>query len=85
VVVLRGRLAWTPDGPGAWRLVYPEGPGVASEHISNNYTQTFRFALPPGHYVIAGRYDGWSGYGPSTQVTVTAGGTLRVNLPDTCM
>ena len=57
---------------------------MASEHISNNYNQTFRFALPPGHYVIAGRYDRSRFYGPSTEVTVTVGATIRVNLPDVC-
>jgi hypothetical protein len=84
VVVLRGRLTWKPDGPGTWRLVYPNGPAVASEHISDNYDQTFRFALPPGHYVIAGRYDPSSGYATFKEVTVTAGGVLRVDLPNLC-
>jgi drug/metabolite transporter, DME family len=63
----------------------PKGPAVASEHISNNYDQTFRFALPPGHYVIAGRYDRSSGYGPFSEVTVTAGATIRVELPNVCL
>lgn len=84
VVALRGRVSQKSAGPGTWMLVYPKGPAVASEHISNNYSQTFRFALPPGHYVIAGRYNGWSSYGPSTEVTVTTGATIRVNLPDIC-
>jgi hypothetical protein len=84
VVALRGQVTEKPSGPGMWTLVFPKGPAVASERISNNYDQTFRFALPPGRYVIAGRYDGWTGYGPNSQVTVTAGATIRVNLPDVC-
>jgi hypothetical protein len=85
VVALRGVVTTKKIGPGTWTYVYPQGPAVASQHISNNYDQTFRFALPPGRYVIAGRYDGGSGYGPSSEVAVTTGATIRVNLPDECM
>jgi hypothetical protein len=85
VVALRGQITWKPTAPGTWMLVYPKGPAVASQHISNNYDQTFRFALPPGHYVITGRY----GNGPGSvttfrEVTVTAGANLRVDLPNVC-
>jgi hypothetical protein len=85
VVALRGQVTWKPTAPGTWMLVYPKGPAVSSQHISNNYDQTFRFALPPGHYVIAGRYG--NGPGSATtfrEVTVTAGANLRVNLPNVC-
>jgi hypothetical protein len=84
VVVLRGVLTWKPDGPGTWRLVYPPGPAVASEHISDNYHQTFRFALPPGHYVLAGRYGSGPGFATFRQVTVTVGAAIRVDLPNVC-
>jgi hypothetical protein len=84
VVVLRGRLTSEPDGPGMERLVFPKGPAVASEHISNNYDQTFRFALPPGHYVIAGWYGSGPGYAAFSQVTVTAGAVVRADLHNAC-
>lgn len=72
--------------PGSWTVQFPKGPIVASQHISNNYDQTFRFALPPGHYVIAGHYDENPAgiYGPFGEVTVTAGATSRVELPNLC-
>jgi hypothetical protein len=85
VVALRGHITWKPTAPGTWMIVYPKGPAVASQHISDNYDQTFRFALPPGHYVLAGRYDPGSGYATSREVTVTAGANLRVDLPNVCM
>ena len=86
VVALRGRMTEKRVGPGSWVYVFPKGPAAASEHISDNYDQTFRFALAPGHYVIAGRYDRSSGYYMTLrEVTVTAGGTVRVNLPNECM
>ncbi len=84
VVALRGRVTYKQVVPGSGTVVFPKGPAVASEHISNNYDQTFRFTLPPGHYVIAGRYDGWPGYGPFSEVTVTTGAAIRVELPDIC-
>ena len=84
VVVLRGHITWKPTALGTWMIVYPQGPAVASQHISDNYDQTFRFALPPGHYVLAGRYDPGPGYGTFREVTVTAGANLRVDLPNLC-
>jgi hypothetical protein len=84
VFVLRGTLTWKPDGPGAQRLVFPSGPAVASQHISDNYDQTFRFTLPPGHYVLAGRYGPGPGFAAFTQVTVTAGAVIQANLVNAC-
>ena len=86
VVVLRGKITWKPDGPAAWHVVFPNGPAVASEHISDNYDQTFRFALPPGHYVLAGRYGPSTGseYATFREITVTAGAAIRAELPDVC-
>jgi len=55
------------------------------ETISDNYDQTFRFALPPGHYVLAGQYDHGSGADTFREVTVTAGANLRVDLPNLCI
>jgi len=84
VFVLRGKLTWKPAGPGTQRLVFPSGPAVASQHISDNYDQTFRFALPPGHYVLAGRYGPGVGFSAFTQVTVTAGAVIQANLVSAC-
>lgn len=84
VYVLRGRLAWESAGPGMQRLVLPKGPAVASKYISDNYDQTFRFALPPGQYVLAGRYGPGPGYAAFKQVTVTAGAVIQADLTNAC-
>ena len=84
VTVVRGRITSKPVGPGTWRIVYPNGPVLAREHISDNYTQTFRFALPPGQYVLEGSYDAGN-ISTAIQVTVTAGKIARVSLPSICM
>jgi hypothetical protein len=84
VAALRGSISWKPDGPGTWRMVLPKGPVVARGYISNNYDQVFRFALPPGHYVLAGSYRGSVGAGSFNQAVVVVGKVVRVNLPDEC-
>jgi hypothetical protein len=86
VVALRGRVTYKQIVPGGWTALFPKEPAVASQHISDNYDQTFRFALPPGHYVIAGHYDfdPAGEYGSFSEVTVTAGATIRVDLPNLC-
>jgi len=83
VVVLRGSITTTPDGPGMWRLLLPKGPVLAHQYIRDNYTQVFRFALPPGHYVLAGSYGG-PGYSAFEDATVTAGRVIRVDLRNAC-
>ena len=87
VVAFRGRVTYRQVAPGSWRAEFPKGPVVASQHISNNQDQAFRLALPPGHYVIAGHYDEnpAGSYAPFTEVTVTTGATVRVDLPNPCM
>jgi hypothetical protein len=83
VVVLRGSLTTRPDGPGMWRLVFPKGPVLAHQYISDNYTQVFRFVLPPGRYVLAGSFGG-PGYSAFEDVTVTAGRVIQVDLRNAC-
>ena len=87
VVAFRGRVTYRQVAPGSWRAEFPKGPVVAGQHISNNQDQAFRLALPPGHYVIAGHYDENPAgvYAPFTEVTVTTGATVRVDLPNPCM
>ncbi|HLK76439.1 MAG TPA: hypothetical protein VKU77_22655 [Streptosporangiaceae bacterium] len=87
VVAFRGRVTYRQVAPGSWRAEFPKGPVVASQHISNNQDQAFRLALSPGHYVIAGHYDENPAgiYAPFTEVTVTTGATIRVDLPNPCM
>jgi hypothetical protein len=88
VTAVRGTVSLRPMGPGTWRSVLPTGPVVAQAHISDNYHQVFRFALPPGTYVLLGRYDDAS-YAPGTattftQVSVIAGKTLHADLISAC-
>ena len=87
VTVLRGRETWKPTGHGNYQLVLPK-TAVAHQYISNNYSQTFMFTLPPGQYVLMGRYKaelpGTVGMMTFTDVTVSVGQIARVDLPDMC-
>jgi hypothetical protein len=83
VTVVRGTAINTGQS-----IILPSGPVVARAHISNNYRQLFRFSLPPGTYVLIGRYGeppyAPGTYGPYVQVSVIAGKTLHADLPDDC-
>jgi len=89
VTVLRGTVTWKKspgEGPyQTWRLNLPATPAVGEERITDNDRQVFSFALPPGHYVLVGRYDA-AGPAPRTfaQATVVAGRTVHIDLPDLC-
>jgi hypothetical protein len=89
VTVVRGTVSWKHSGPGTWQMIYPRGPAIAEQYIGNNYHQTFRFVLPPGRYVLYGRYrDGQypnGTFGTYATVSVTTHHVVRVNLPDLCM
>ena len=88
VTAVRGTIAWKRVLPGTWREILPDGPAIARAHISDNYHQVFRFALPPGKYVLIGRWDKVSypagTAGTTTEVSVSAGTTLHADLPDDC-
>jgi hypothetical protein len=89
VFVLRGKVTWKQVMPGTWKVIVPKEPVVATAHIRDNYHQIFRFALPPGHYVVLGDYgnarhfDGTFGTTPE-EVSVLAGQTIRLDLPNAC-
>jgi len=88
VTVLRGKESWKPLGHGSYQLILP-ATAVARAYISDNYRQTFRFVLPPGRYIITGRYrtksPGTTGALTFRDVTVTAGRVIRADLPNSCM
>lgn len=87
VTVYLGKETWKRTGRGVYHLVLPK-TAVAHQYISNNYSQTFSFTLPPGRYVIVGRYKAEApakvGALTFSQVTIGAGQLIHANLPDLC-
>jgi hypothetical protein len=83
VTVLRGQETWKPVGHGTYKLVLPTTV-LARAYIGDNYHQMFHFMLPPGPYVLVGRYT--SGNIISTwPISVTAGTILHQDVPNECM
>ncbi len=82
VEALSGKEYPMPLGGGIYRTVFPAAV-AARERVSPN--QAFRFdRLPPGRYVLLARYAAgnvitWS------DVSVIAGRTVDVDLPNMCM
>ena len=87
VVVLRGSIKWIPDGRGGQSLGPFPTETVATEWILAG--GTYRFALPPGPYVIANPpYSTGSVPGgptisiaPYASVSVVAGQTVHQDVP----
>jgi len=86
VTALRGRETWKPVGSESnrtyqtYRLVLP-ATVAARQHVREN--QRFSFNLPPGRYVLVGRYDN-SGAMTDLDVTIAMGKVLHRDLPNTC-
>lgn len=87
VRVLRGQVTWKPIAPGESAAVLPTTQ-VAELTLATN--ATYRFVLEPGSYVLQGHYAGTDYEAPNTvtpfvAVTVTAGATSAVSIPNQCM
>jgi len=82
VEALRGKEYLKPVGGGISRRVFPAAV-AARERVSQN--QKFRFdRLSPGQYVILARYAGGNAI-TWLDVSVIAGRTADVDLPNMCM
>lgn len=86
VGIVTGR-AWPCDGPPAPGLkakvqVYLNRRVVGSQQVVSG--GTYRFALPPGRYVVTNTGNLTSGL-PNWSVTVAAGQATHLDVPDRCM
>ena len=82
VEALRGREYLKPLGGGSYRMVFP-AVVAARERVWQN--QQFRFDhLSPGRYVFLARYTGGD-VSTWLDVSVAAGKTASVDLPNVCM
>jgi hypothetical protein len=81
VTAYRGEPTYKQIAPGAYRMVLPT-TFVARQHVVRN--QRFDLNLSPGHYFLVAKYDGPGNAGSFLDVQITAGATLRVNMPDVC-
>lgn len=77
VTVLEGKM----NGPGTSVAVVPNVV-AARETVAIN--GSYQFALAPGDYVLEAHFSPPAGITPSTSVTVKAGTTEHVDIPNTC-
>ena len=81
VTALGGRVTLKPaDGNGGYLRVLPTAV-AARQHVAQN--QKFSFDLPPGRYVLVGRYDRGD-FTTFLEVSIAAGRVLHRDLPDLC-
>lgn len=86
VTALRGRETWklvrseSNRTYQTYRMVLPTAV-AARQHVGEN--QKFSFDLPPGRYVLVGRYDRGN-FETFLDVTIAAGTVLHRDLPDLC-
>lgn len=81
VLVLRGRLAWRKDRRGIRTLILPHHV-VARETVKVNHL--YRFALPPGSYVLTARLP-HADERPFVQIRVKEGVDIHADIPNMCM
>jgi hypothetical protein len=81
IVALLGVISTQPAGNGENRTVLPPDE-VGHQRVSTG--GEYRFALPPGNYVIdLPHYDGGN-VGSFVSVVIHAGATVDADLPNTC-
>jgi hypothetical protein len=83
VTALRGHATWIPAPGGGGRYALPTA-FAGQEYISNNAEQPYRFALPPGRYVLVGRYLRTNGVAGVENISITAGKTIHFDFGDPC-
>ena len=82
VTVLEGQLHMQSTGPGSSVAVFPT-TGGATERVGVN--DTYRFPLPPGDYILRGHFPPPANIEPWAAVTVHAGQTEHIDIPNSCM
>lgn len=80
ITVFQGRVSWQDAGPSTRRDVLPTTV-VAQQVVAEN--ATYRFTLPPGDYVLQGRFLSLD-LAPSIGTTGQAGQVLHVDIPNSC-
>jgi hypothetical protein len=82
VTVLKGQLHWRSTGPGTSVIVFPAAV-VVTEQVGLD--ASYDFILGPGDYVLRARFPGPANIEQWVSVTVRAGQTQHVDIPNTCI
>jgi hypothetical protein len=82
VTVLEGQVHWRSTGPGTSVQVFPTTV-VVTEQVGVD--ASYDFILPSGEYVLRARFPPPANVEPSVSVTVRAGQTQHIDIPNTCI
>jgi hypothetical protein len=82
VTVLEGQIHWRTTGPGTSVEVLPTTV-VVTEQVGVD--ASYDFTLRPGDYVLRARFPPPASIQPSVSVTVHAGQTEHVDIPNMCI
>ncbi len=82
VTVLEGQVHWRSTGLGTSAIVFPTTV-IVTEHVGVD--ASYDFILGPGDYVLRARFPPPANIEPWVSVTVHAGQTQHVDIPNSCM
>ena len=82
VTVLEGQIHWRTTGPGTSVQVFPTTV-VVTEQVGVD--TSYDFTLRPGGYVLRARFAPPANVEPSVSVTVHAGQTEHIDIPNMCI
>ena len=82
VSVLAGQIRWRSTGPGTSTIVFPTA-AVVTEQVGVD--ASYDFALLPGDYVLRANFPPPANIEPWVSVTIHAGQTQYVDIPNACM
>jgi hypothetical protein len=82
VIVLEGQIHWRSTGPGTSVVVYPTTV-VVTEQVGVD--ASYDFILGPGDYVLRARFPPPANGEQWVAVTVHAGQTEHIDIPNTCI
>lgn len=82
VTALEGKMTWRSSGSGTSVAVFPKVV-AARESVAMN--GSYQFALAPGDYVLQAHFPPPANVSPFISLTVKAGTTEQVDIPNICM
>jgi len=82
VIVLEGQLHWRSTGPGSSVAIFPTAV-VVNEQVGVD--ASYDFVLPAGDYLLRARFPPPANVEPSVSVTVHAGQTDHIDIPNMCI
>jgi hypothetical protein len=82
VTVLEGQVSWKPTGPGTSVVVFPK---IVAAQATVPTNALYQFDLAPGTYVLQAHFSSPANGTPFIGITVTAGPTEHVDIPNRCI